>query len=75
MLSKIICVLNKDAVIAVLPSDHFIKNNEKFIKLLAKGIEFAGKGYIVTLGIPPHKPETGYGYIKINPKSKINSKI
>ena len=75
VLSKIIRDLDKDAVVAVLPSDHFIKNNDRFIKLFAKGIQVAKRGYIVTLGIPPNKPETGYGYIKINPKYKINSKI
>jgi len=53
-----------EAVIAVLPSDHFIKAVGTFRKLLKRGMAIAGNGFIVTLGIVPHRPETGYGYIK-----------
>jgi len=69
VLSKNINTLDSEAVIAVLPSDHFIKDKRKFLELLSRGIEIAKKGYIVCLGIPPERPETGYGYIKT--KSKI----
>ncbi|MCX5704350.1 MAG: sugar phosphate nucleotidyltransferase, partial [Candidatus Omnitrophica bacterium] len=58
------------AVILVLPSDHYIKNESRFIKILTQAISVAKKGLIVTLGIVPDKPETGYGYIKINSKIK-----
>jgi mannose-1-phosphate guanylyltransferase/mannose-6-phosphate isomerase len=64
VLSKNINNLDSEAIIAVLPSDHFIKHNHRFLKLLSKGIEIARNGYIVLLGIPPRRPETGYGYIK-----------
>ena len=70
VLSKNINNLDSDAVIVVLPSDHFIKHKDRFLKLLNKGIEIARCGYIVSLGIPPRKPETGYGYIKT--KSRIS---
>jgi len=70
VLSKNINDLDSDAVIVVLPSDHFIRHNDRFLRLLSKGIEIAKCGYIVSLGIPPRKPETGYGYIKT--KSRIN---
>jgi len=70
VLSKNINNLDSDAVIVALPSDHFIKHNDRFLKLLSKGIEIARCGYIVSLGIPPKRPETGYGYIKT--KSKIS---
>jgi len=60
---------DKEAVILVLPSDHYIKNESRFIKILTQAISVAKKGFIVTLGIVPDKPETGYGYIKINSKS------
>jgi mannose-1-phosphate guanylyltransferase/mannose-6-phosphate isomerase len=53
-----------EAVIAVLPSDHFIRAVGIFRKLLKRGMAIAGNGFIVTLGIVPHRPETGYGYIK-----------
>ena len=60
-------IYNKDneAVIIVLPSDHYIKDEKRFIKALRQALAVAKKGLIVTLGIIPDKPETGYGYIKI----------
>lgn len=66
-----------DPIILVVPSDHLIKNNEAFIKTVEKGKEIAEKGYIVTFGIKPSYPETGYGYIntsseKIADGYKIN---
>ena len=60
-------LLNKispDSVMIVLPSDHLIKDLEKFYKALRIGLIGAEKGYLVTLGIKPRKPETAYGYIK-----------
>ncbi len=55
----------KDPVILVVPSDHLIENNEKFIDTVKKGEKLAEAGYIVTFGIEPNYPETGYGYINI----------
>jgi len=52
------------AVMAVMPSDHVILNNNKFIRILIKAQEAALKGYLTTIGIIPNRPETGYGYIK-----------
>ena len=54
---------NKDEIILVVPSDHLIKDNEKFISAVKKGEKLAQEGYIVTFGIQPDYPETGYGYI------------
>lgn len=54
-----------DPVILVVPSDHLIENNEKFIETVKKGEKLAKEGYIVTFGIEPSYPETGYGYINI----------
>lgn len=54
-----------DPVILVVPSDHLIENNEKFINTVKKGEKLAQEGYIVTFGIEPNYPETGYGYINI----------
>ncbi|MEI8128415.1 MAG: mannose-1-phosphate guanylyltransferase/mannose-6-phosphate isomerase [bacterium] len=56
---------DKDPVILVVPSDHLIENNEKFIDTVKKGEKLAEAGYIVTFGIEPNYPETGYGYINI----------
>lgn len=48
----------------VLASDHLIKNEENFRKRILSGAEDAKNGNIITLGIKPTKPETGYGYIE-----------
>lgn len=52
------------AIIAVLTADQHIAEKEKFRRVLAAAGELAGQGYIVTLGITPGFPATGYGYIK-----------
>lgn len=57
---------DKDEVIFVSPSDHIIKPVEKFREYLKEAEEIAKDGFIVTFGIQPTKPETGYGYIKCN---------
>jgi mannose-1-phosphate guanylyltransferase len=54
-----------DTVIGVFPSDHVVGNGKRFIEVLAAGIKVAAAGEnIVVLGIPPTRPETGYGYIE-----------
>lgn len=65
VLANIIFAKDKKAVIAVFPSDHFIKNKREFLRVLKKAIELAKRGNIVTLGIIPQRPEIGFGYIKI----------
>lgn len=52
-----------DAVMAVLPADHHIADAAGFRRLIAAAEERARAGEIVTLGIRPDRPETGYGYI------------
>ena len=54
-----------DAVMIVLPSDHLIKNQPMFVDTLSEACTIAEQGKnLVTLGITPNYPETGYGYIK-----------
>jgi mannose-1-phosphate guanylyltransferase len=48
----------------VLPADHFIRDAELFRTTVQAAIHLSRSGGIVTIGIPPTKPETGYGYIK-----------
>ncbi len=55
---------NKEGVMVVLPSDHLILNQKAFLKNIKKAIGLAEKDYLVTLGIVPTRPETGYGYLK-----------
>ena len=50
--------------VLVLPADHIIKEKNVFFNAIKKAIEFAEKGKIVTFGITPNKPETGFGYIE-----------
>lgn len=56
----------EDPVILVMPSDHMIKDTGKFIESVKIGERIANQGYIVTFGIKPSYPETGYGYINIS---------
>jgi mannose-1-phosphate guanylyltransferase len=53
-----------EAVMAVLPSDHYICNKDLFHHVMKIGYDVAEKGYLVTLGITPTFPATGYGYIQ-----------
>jgi mannose-1-phosphate guanylyltransferase len=52
------------AVMAVLPSDHYIRNRDLFHLFLRIATDVARDGYLVTLGISPSYPATGYGYIQ-----------
>ena len=63
--------LSPESIMIVMPSDHAIPDTEKFISDLRTAIEGAMEGYLVTLGIRPNRPETGYGYIKIDRLSKM----
>jgi len=56
---------NPDANILVAPSDHIILKEELFAKIVQFGFDHAAKhNTLITIGIKPHKPETGYGYIQ-----------
>lgn len=53
-----------DVPMICLPADHFIRGDEEFVKILARGVEIAREDpVLVTVGIKPTAPETGYGYI------------
>lgn len=52
-----------DDIVLVLPSDQLIEDEEKFIHTIKQGEQLAGE-YVITYGIRPNKPHTGYGYIK-----------
>jgi len=57
-----------DSLIGVFPSDHFIREKDFFVKDISKALKLAEDGFIVTIGIKPDRPETGYGYIEISQK-------
>ncbi|MBU1397388.1 MAG: mannose-1-phosphate guanylyltransferase/mannose-6-phosphate isomerase, partial [Proteobacteria bacterium] len=54
----------KDAVLCIFPADHVIRNIPLFHDKLKSAIKLAEENYIVTFGIKPNYPETGYGYIE-----------
>ena len=55
---------NDDDIVLIVPSDHLINDIAAFAETVRKGEKLAQAGYIVTFGIKPTYPETGYGYIK-----------
>jgi mannose-1-phosphate guanylyltransferase len=62
--SKVVA-LNRDANLIVAPSDHLILQEERFVKIVNVALEAAaGEECLVTLGIKPTRPDTGYGYIQ-----------
>ncbi len=56
--------LGPDAVMVVLPADHVIPHDARFRAILRLAAAIAGDGWLVTLGIPPTGPDTGFGYIQ-----------
>lgn len=52
-----------DAVMVVLPADHVIEDNDKLRSVISQAVEIANADHMVTLGIMPTEPATGYGYI------------
>ena len=63
--TKFIMTKEEDPVILVVPSDSLIKNTKNFVSTVNKAEKLAQEGYIVTFGIEPSYPETGYGYINV----------
>lgn len=62
--------LNPDAVIVVAPSDHLILDETAFINTIEKSLETAAENdCLITLGIKPSRPDTGYGYIQYTDQS------
>ncbi len=58
---------NGDALLLVLPSDHVIRDERIFAQAVADGAAAAADGNLVTFGVTPTGPETGYGYVKAVP--------
>jgi len=56
--------INKDEIILVLPADHQINNLPEFHRVTEEAMQAAKQGSLVTFGIQPSSPHTGYGYIK-----------
>jgi mannose-1-phosphate guanylyltransferase/mannose-6-phosphate isomerase len=66
--------LSPASIMVVLPADHAIPDGRKFLRDLKAAVQGAKEDSLVTFGIKPIRPETGYGYIKAAPPSKTGSK-
>ena len=65
-----------DANVVVTPSDAVVMNPEEFRRVISGALEFtSGHDFIVTIGIKPNRPETGYGYVKTVPKGSVPNGI
>jgi mannose-1-phosphate guanylyltransferase/mannose-6-phosphate isomerase len=62
--AELAALANPETIVAVLAADHVVQNKQGFVELCKQAGEAAALGYIVTLGIKPTAPATGYGYIK-----------
>ncbi|MCV3422596.1 mannose-1-phosphate guanylyltransferase/mannose-6-phosphate isomerase [Campylobacter lari] len=56
--------LPKEEIVLITPSDHLIKNEKEYQEVIFKALEFVNNNHLVTFGIKPDNPHTGYGYIK-----------
>ncbi len=56
--------IDEESKLLILPSDHLIKDKTAFIKIIKEAEIYADKENLITFGIIPEAPETGYGYIK-----------
>ncbi len=66
---------NPQTVMVILPSDHFISHPNVFLQNLRQAIPLAEAGYLVTLGIVPTRPETGYGYLETSPLKEYGKNV
>jgi len=64
--------VNKEDILLITPSDHLIEGDELYEEALNKAIQLAKEGYIVTFGLVPTKPETGFGYIEYSGNEVIS---
>ena len=62
--AALVAARDPSGIMAVLPADHFIKNEKMLRETLVFAGQSASNGFLVTLGIQPSRPETGYGYIE-----------
>ena len=73
MASMHIHAINPEANMVVAPCDHLVLKEGEFIEAINKGLEFVAQStQLLTLGIKPNRPETGYGYIQIDEEQGNN---
>lgn len=60
--------IDNESIMIVLPADHHITEREAFLDCIKRAVDISKRGYLVTFGIVPARPETGYGYIEMGEK-------
>ena len=65
---------NKDDIVFVTPSDHYIADGKKYVEAINTAHLLAEKNFLVTFGVKPFYPETGYGYIEVTGEDVISFK-
>ena len=63
-----------EAIMVIVPADHVVKATKKFMRAVQFASELAENGHLVTFGIHPTRPETGYGYIQPLKRRKVGTK-
>jgi mannose-1-phosphate guanylyltransferase len=72
--ASLIHKIDPKAIMIVLPADHVIRDVDEFLRLLQRGIKVAGESdALITIGIKPSRPETGYGYIQFDEELETNN--
>lgn len=66
---------NPEGIVVTFPSDHWIEGENEFRETLLAGVELAERDFLVTFGIKPKRPETGYGYIERGEPVEVNGDI
>jgi len=64
-LATVLARRESDEVALVLPADHFVADDAAFVDALREAARTAERGYLVTLGVTPKHPATGFGYVKV----------
>jgi mannose-1-phosphate guanylyltransferase len=70
-----LAAFDPEAVVAVLPSDHVVEKRAEFRKVVIAATAAAERGYLVTLGITPSGPDTGFGYIEAGDKLDLEAPV
>jgi len=70
-----LAAFDPDAVVAVLPSDHVVSDRGRFRKVLIAATAAAERGQLVTVGITPERPDTGFGYIEAGEKLEVEAPV
>lgn len=66
------CARFNDAILIILPSDHLIDDIDNFHVVFDTAFQYAAQEFLITFGISPSRPETGFGYIEVDPLSSKN---